>query len=191
MPLCNWPCSCYPNHSLGQVNDWMNEIYPRWVAAHGVMIVTPVYWYQAPATLKLMMDRLVCADGGNPDPTRTDGKDAKQAKALELAGWDYPRHLEGRAFSVVVHGDAEGAETLRRNLYDWLSDMKLVPAGATANIDRYIGYYEPYATSHEALDKDTAIQQEVRNAARSLLTTIQQLRAGRLQAEQLPDPRPK
>jgi NADPH-dependent FMN reductase len=36
--LCHWPCSCYPNHSLGQVHDWMNEIYPRWVAAHGVMI---------------------------------------------------------------------------------------------------------------------------------------------------------
>ena len=41
MPLCHWPCSCYPNHSLGQDNDWMNELYPRWVAAHGVMIVTP------------------------------------------------------------------------------------------------------------------------------------------------------
>ncbi len=48
----------------------MNEIYPRWVDAHGVMIVTPVYWYQAPGGLKSMMDRLVCADGGNPDPTR-------------------------------------------------------------------------------------------------------------------------
>src|SRR5262249_26224211 len=48
MPLCHWPCSCYPNHGLGQVDDWMNEIYPRWVAAHGVIIVTPVYWYQAP-----------------------------------------------------------------------------------------------------------------------------------------------
>ena len=23
MPLCHWPCSCYPNHSLDQVNDWM------------------------------------------------------------------------------------------------------------------------------------------------------------------------
>ena len=32
-PLCHWPCSCYPNHALGQVNDWMAEIYPRWVAA--------------------------------------------------------------------------------------------------------------------------------------------------------------
>lgn len=28
MPLCHWPCSCYPNHAIGQVNDWMNEIYP-------------------------------------------------------------------------------------------------------------------------------------------------------------------
>jgi hypothetical protein len=48
MPLCRWPCSCYPNHSLGQVTDWMSEIYPRWVAAHGTMVVTPVYWCQVP-----------------------------------------------------------------------------------------------------------------------------------------------
>jgi NADPH-dependent FMN reductase len=40
--LCHWPCSCYPNYSLGQTQDWMNEIYPMWVAAHGVMIITPV-----------------------------------------------------------------------------------------------------------------------------------------------------
>ena len=67
----------------------MNEIYPRWVAAHGVMIITPVNWYQTTSPLKLMMDRLVCADGGNPDPTTTHGKDAAKAKAIELAGWDY------------------------------------------------------------------------------------------------------
>ena len=105
---------------MGQVNDWMAEIYPRWVAAHGVMIVTPVYWYQAPSGLKLMIDRLVCADGGNPDPTSTRGKDPEQAKEIELAGWSYPKHLAGRAFAVVVHGDVEGAETLRRSLTDWL-----------------------------------------------------------------------
>jgi hypothetical protein len=40
-PLCHWPCSCYPNYSLGQTHDWMNEIYPMWAAAHGVMIVRP------------------------------------------------------------------------------------------------------------------------------------------------------
>ncbi|HEU4374152.1 MAG TPA: flavodoxin family protein, partial [Telluria sp.] len=86
MPLCHWPCSCYPNHSLHQTNDWMSEIYEKWVAAHGVLIVTPVYWYQTPAVLKLMIDRLVCADGGNPDPTTTHGKKAEEAKELELAG---------------------------------------------------------------------------------------------------------
>lgn len=68
--LCHWPCSCYPHYSLGQTQDWMNEIYPLWVAAHGVMIVTPVHWYQATSPLKLMIDRLVCADGGNADPTK-------------------------------------------------------------------------------------------------------------------------
>jgi len=25
-PLCHWPCSCYPNHSLGQTGDWMADI---------------------------------------------------------------------------------------------------------------------------------------------------------------------
>ena len=58
-------------------------------------------------------------------------------------------------FAVVVHGDAAGAETLRRSLTDWLTDMELVPALPQGGIDRYIGYYEPYATSHEALDSDT------------------------------------
>ena len=111
MPLCHWPCSCYPNHAMGQVNDWMNELYPRWVAAHGLLIVSPVYWFQAPSVLKLMIDRLVCADGGNPDPTTTHGKKPEEAKALELAGWGYPKHLAGRAFGIIVHGDAEGAET--------------------------------------------------------------------------------
>lgn len=192
MPLCHWPCSCYPNHSLGQVQDWMGEIYPRWVAAHGVMIVTPVYWYQAPSTLKLMMDRLVCADGGNPDPTSTGGKDAAKAKELELRGWSYPRHLKDRVFSVVVHGDAEGAETLRRSLTDWLSDMQLIAASPSATISRYIGYYEPYATSHDALDEDAAIHEEVRNAARALMSRVRQLRAGAPTCEEeLKDPRPK
>lgn len=180
MPLCHWPCSCYPNHAIGQVNDWMNELYPRWVAAHGVMILCPVNWYQAPSSLKLMIDRLVCADGGNPDPTSTHGKDPEAAKEIEVKGWDYPRHLGGRLFSVVVHGDATGTETLRRILSDWLTDMGLIRAGSKALLDRYIGYYKPYATSHDDLDKDTDFQEEVRNAARTLVAAVKLQRAGKL-----------
>ncbi len=178
--LCHWPCSCYPNYSLGQVHDWMNDIYPMWAEAHGVFIVTPVNWYQVSSPMKLMMDRLVCADGGNPDPTLTHGKDAKKAKAEELKGWDYPRHLQGRIFSVVVHGDVEGAENVRRSVSDWLKFMKFTPAGPDAEIDRYIGYWEPYATSHDALDKDTDIQAEVRIAAEQLGRAMKARRAGTL-----------
>jgi multimeric flavodoxin WrbA len=176
---------------MGQVVDWMNELYPRWVAAHGVLIITPVYWYQAPSVLKLMMDRLVCADGGNPDQTTTHGKGVEEAKALELSGWGYPRHLAGRVFAVVVHGDTVGAETLRRSLTDWLTDMELRPALRQAGIDRYIGYYEPYATSHAALDADLDVQQEIRNAAKALVEAVALSRAGRLPDVETGDRRPK
>lgn len=178
-PLCHWPCSCYPNYALGQTQDWMNEIYPMWAAAHGIMLITPVNWYQVSSPLKLMMDRLVCADGGNPDPTRTQGKDAELAKTIELAGWDYPRHLEGRLFACVVHGDVEGAENVRRSIHDWLCALHLLPAGPEAQLDRYIGYWKPYATSHAELDADEAVQEEVRNAARVLLQAVLATRSGR------------
>jgi multimeric flavodoxin WrbA len=58
-----------------------------WVAAHSITIVTPVNRYQASSPLKLMMDRLVCADGG---PTLTSGKDAAIASA------------DAAAFRIVV-----------------------------------------------------------------------------------------
>jgi multimeric flavodoxin WrbA len=193
MPLCHWPCSCYPNHAERQVNDWMNEIYERWTLAHGVIILTPVYWYQAPAVLKLMIDRLVCADGGNPDPSSTHGKKAVLAKEIELAGWDYPKHLAGRAYGLVVHGDVAGIEGTRRSLSDWLGWMGLVDAGSFAQLDRYIGYYESYAGSHDTLDRDTAVQEEVRNVARAVAAAVQEIRAGRVAVVEHPltNPRPK
>jgi multimeric flavodoxin WrbA len=193
MPLCHWPCTCYPNHGLGQVQDWMNDIYPMWAAAHGIMIVCPVNWYQTPSVLKLMIDRLVCADGGNPDPTSTQGKNAELARQLELDGWPYPRHLAGRVFSVVAHGDAAGAEAVQDALTTWLCDMGLIAAGRQSQLGRYIGYFEPYATSHDALDRDDAIQQETRNAARALVDAVNLMRRGGLQQpdRDLREPRQK
>jgi multimeric flavodoxin WrbA len=193
MPLCHWPCSCYPNHALHQTSDWMAEIYERWTAAHGIIILTPVYWYQAPGVLKLMIDRLVCADGGNPDPTTTSGKNAEKAKALELKGWSYPKHLAGRAYGLVVHGDVAGIEGVRRGLSDWLDWMGLIDAGALSRLDRYVGYFESYAESHDALDRDTGMQEEVRNVARAVANAVSQLKAHRLVSPDadLKSPRPK
>lgn len=193
MPLCHWPCSCYPNHADGQVHDWMAEIYERWVSAHGVVIVAPTHWYQSPSVLKQMIDRLVCADGGNADPTTTQGKKAALAKEIEKKGWDFPKHLAGRAYGVVVHGDVAGVEVHRRNLTDWLDWMGLIDAGAMSRLDRYVGYYEPYWSSHEALDKDHDFQQETRNAARAVVRAVQLLRDRALPTpdDALQPPRPK
>jgi multimeric flavodoxin WrbA len=193
MPLCHWPCSCYPNYAVGQTNDWMNEIYARWADAHGIIIVTPVYWYQAPSALKLMIDRLVCADGGNPDPSSTHGKSAEEAKQLELKGWAYPKHLAGRAYGLVVHGGVAGIEGVRSALSDWLDWMGLIDAGNQARLDRYIGYYRPYATSHDELDRDKDVQEEVRNVARAVSQAVIDIRAGRLSPPDaaIRSPRPK
>lgn len=76
----------------------------------------------------------------------------------------------------------------RRALCDWLSSMKLQPADAEeAALDRHIGYWQPYALSHDELDADEAVQQEVRNAA------IERACAGSLTpiGAQLPVPREK
>lgn len=194
MPLCHFPCSCYPNYSLGQNVDWMNEIYPKWVGAHGIIIVTPVYWYQTPSALKLMIDRLVCADGGNTDPSSTHGKKAKEAKEIEADGWDFPKHLKGRAFGLVVHGDSGGTDHVRTSLSSWARDMQLINSGNLGEVSRYIGYYEPYYLSHQTLDKDTAMQEEARNVARSVSMTIKGLREEHIEkfvSPDLKDPRPK
>jgi hypothetical protein len=70
--------------------------------------------------------------------------------------------------------------------------MHLVQAGAAAAFDRIIDYYGMYATSHEALDKDQALHEEVRNAARALIEQVNRRRAGqRAPDEDLEEPRPK
>ena len=150
MPLCHWPGSCYPDHSPGQANDWMNEIYERFVSAHGIMMVAPTYWHQSPTSLKAMIDRLVRADSGTADPTSTHGRKAGRAKRIEQRGWDYPKHLARRAYGVAMHGD----------------------------VARLDGCVEPYFDSHRTLDGDTPVQKEARNVARAVMQAVRRIGAG-------------
>jgi len=78
-------------------------------------------------------------------------------------------------------------------LSDWLCFMHMAPAGSKAELDRYIGYWKPYATSHDELDRDQAIQQEVANAAITLVEAIDAKRSGRPASAlaELTDPRQK
>jgi len=51
---------------------------------------------------------------------------------------------------------------------------------------------EPYATSHEALDRDEAVRDEARQVARAVTRVAREMRAGKIQALlRRPQPRPK
>ena len=154
MPLCHWPCICYPNHSLGPGGRLDGGDLRAVDGAHGIVIVTPVYWYQAPSTLKLMIDRLVCADGGNPDPTSTAGKRSGESQGIwsSRAG-PIPSIWPGASTAWWCTATSLASKTVRRALCDWLDWMGLIDAGPQARLDRMVGYYEPYALSHEALDR--------------------------------------
>ena len=52
--------------------------------------------------------------------------------------------------------------------------------GYLAQIGTYIGYLTPYATSHDDLDKDADVQEDVANAARALVQAVKMLRRGEL-----------
>jgi hypothetical protein len=60
--------------------------------------------------------------------------------------------------------------------------MQLVQAGPSGVLARYLGYYGSYATSHDELDRDLALQQETRNAALSLVECVRQIRSKRYRA---------
>jgi len=79
----------------------------------------------------------------------------------------------------VCGREAPGEVRSWRRLSRKLSPRQPTAAGNGAAIDRYIGYWEPYATSHQALDADEAVKEEVRLAARTLLEGVQDLRRGR------------
>jgi hypothetical protein len=74
-----------------------------------------------------------------------------------------------------------------------MHSMEMISAGAKATIDRYIGYYETYATSHSSLDHDAALQEEVRNAAATISEAVLAAQAGKQVSagSDLAEPRPK
>ena len=118
------------------------------------------------------------------------GDKGKWVRRVErLRGQDWKNLVAEMRLQVL--GDVAGIEGSRRSLCDWLDWMGFIDAGAVARLDRYIGYYEPYATSHEALDGDLDVQEETRQAAQALSQAVVALRGGRLKSLQSARARPR
>lgn len=114
MALCVWPCNCYEKNSRREPDLlWNLDLYSRLDQADAWCIIGPVNWYGPTSTLKLMFDRLVCMNGGNPDEGLIDHKNPEMAMALEhTPEWEQLslNHLEGRTAAFFCYGDGDGDE---------------------------------------------------------------------------------
>lgn len=114
MALCVWPCNCYEAKNKREPDLlWDLELYARLDLADAWAIVGPVNWYGPTSNLKLLFDRLVCMNGGNPREDLIKHKDPELAMKLEhKAEWKKlsVNHLEGRTAAFFCYGDAGGDE---------------------------------------------------------------------------------
>lgn len=114
MALCVWPCNCYEKGSwLEKDLMWDMDLYARLDMADAWAIIGPINWYGPTSNLKLMFDRLVCMNGGNPDEKLIDHKDPEKAVVLENSAlWKNIsiNHLEGRTAGFFCYGDEGGDE---------------------------------------------------------------------------------
>lgn len=114
MALCVWPCNCYEkNDSTEPDLMWDLDMYSRLDLADAWAIIGPLNWYGPSSNFKLLFDRLVCANGGNPDEALIDHKNPEKAMALEHSPeWEAlsVNHLEGRSAAFFCYGDGGGNE---------------------------------------------------------------------------------
>jgi hypothetical protein len=114
MALCVWPCNCYEKNSKSEPDlMWDLDLYSRLDLADAWAIIGPVNWYAPSSSLKLMFDRLVCMNGGNPREGLIEHKNPEAAMKLEhLPEWESLslNHLEGRTAGFFCYGDGGGDE---------------------------------------------------------------------------------
>lgn len=114
MALCVWPCNCYEPGSTDEPDlMWDLDLYSRLDLADAWAIIGPVNWYAPTSNLKLLFDRLVCMNGGNPREDLIEHKDPERAMALEHSdAWAALslNHLEGRTAGFFCYGDGGGDE---------------------------------------------------------------------------------
>lgn len=109
MALCCWPCNCYERGSKDEPDlMWDLDLYSRLDLADAWAIIGPINWYGPTSNLKLMFDRLVCMNGGNPREEIIEHKNPELAMKLEKSpDWEALNlnHLEGRTAAFFCYGD--------------------------------------------------------------------------------------
>ncbi len=114
MALCCFPCNCYAKNSKIEPDlMWDLDMYARLDLADAWAFIAPINWYSPTSNLKLMFDRLVCINGGNPHEDLIEHKNAELAMKLEhTEEWEKlsQNHFEGKTSAFFCYGDGGGDE---------------------------------------------------------------------------------
>ncbi|MGN8119350.1 NAD(P)H-dependent oxidoreductase [Labrys sp. 22185] len=109
MALCVWPCNCYGPDSDHQPDLlWNLHLYERLARSDAWAFIGPINWYGPTTSFKLLFDRLVCMNGGNPRPDLIEKKNTLLAQALERSPHWHEltrNHLEGRTAAFFCYSD--------------------------------------------------------------------------------------
>ena len=195
MPLCHWPCSCYPNHALGQTNDWMAEIYERWVVGArrdardaGVLVpgAEPAQADDGPAGVRRRRQP-------RPHHHARQGRRRRRRRSSSPAG---PIRSTSPAAPTAwwCTATSPASKACGARCRDWLDWMGLIDAGAAcaaSTASSATTSRTPPATRRSTTTR--RVQEEVRNAARALVHAIGEVRKGTLSQPDkgLKPPRPK
>jgi hypothetical protein len=82
-------------------------------SADACAFIGPINWYGPTSNFKLLFDRLVCMNGGNPRPDLIEKKNTVLTQTLERSPeWAAlsMNHLEGRSAAFFCYGDRGGAD---------------------------------------------------------------------------------
>lgn len=113
MALCVWPCNCYGRIAIINRTFFGTRTSTGGSRADARAFIGPINWYGPTTNFKLLFDRLVCMNGGNPRPDLIEKKNALLAQALERSSqWRElsKNHLEGRSAAFFCYRDRGGAD---------------------------------------------------------------------------------
>ena len=194
MPLCHWPCSCYPNYSLGQTDDWMNEIYP--LLGRGAR--------HPDRDAGELVSRLDGAEGDDgPSGLRRRRQSRSDVDARQARRPGQGARTERLALSAPSGRAAFRARRARRQrgrrdaapLAFGLADRHVADLGGP-NQPRpkaMSATWSPTRPRTRRWTRTATFQDEVLNAARALGNAVKLARAGKFEnpAEGLAEPNPK
>ena len=117
---CHWQCSCFfkgSDHSPDLLKEL--DVYDLLEQSDAFVILSPIYWHALTSQIKLLFDRLVCANltlttddavklmgKGNTKNSEITGKFAQSGQHNDMLR----NHLEGKVCAFYVHGDAGADE---------------------------------------------------------------------------------